>query len=308
MKIFMTLLVRDEDDIIAANLSYHLSRGVDHIIVTDNRSTDGTREILESFVGTGQVTILEEREDDFSQFRWVTRMARLAAEMGADWVINNDADEIWWPLAGDLAAVFEAAPAECGSLVVERTNALPLRVLDGHPFEQMLFRDVQSVNGIGKPLIGKAAHRGKRDVQVEQGNHRALSPSLGPASHAPGMTILHFPYRSYAQFERKISNGGAAYERNAILPESVGSAWRAMYRRLRSGSLHDWYAALPHADDPEVGEWIERGKVVEDRRLANYLQTSGCSCAGGRIDPGDTEGALPDPTQPNETLFGAAWK
>ena len=92
MNLFMTLLVRDEEDIIAANLSYHLSRGVDHVIVTDNRSVDGTREILEEFARLANHAD-RRRGDDFSQYRWVTRMARMAARMGADWVINNDADE-----------------------------------------------------------------------------------------------------------------------------------------------------------------------------------------------------------------------
>jgi hypothetical protein len=274
MKLFMTLLVRDEEDIIAANLSYHLSRGVDHIIVTDNRSVDGTREILEKFARTGRVTVIDERGDDFSQFRWVTRMARLAAEMGADWVINNDADEIWWPFEGDLKTVFGTVPPECGSLIVQRMNALPLRALGGHPFEQMLFREVTSVNGIGQPLPGKMAHRGMGDVEVQQGNHLVLSPSLGPSMDALGMTILHFPYRSYAQYERKIANGGAAYGRNVTLPRTVGSVWREMYDRLRAGALHAWYVTLPHADDPRLGEWIDRGKVVEDSRLADYLRTS----------------------------------
>jgi hypothetical protein len=274
MKLFMTLLVRDEEDIIAANLSYHLSAGVDHIIVTDNRSVDGTHEILKEFTGTGRVTVIDEHEDDFSQFLWVTRMARLAAEMGADWVINSDADEMWWPLEGDLKTVFETAPRECGSLIVQRSNALPVYALGGHPFEQMLFREVKSVNAIGQPLLGKVAHRGIGDVEVQQGNHLAVSSSLGPSMDAPGLTILHFPYRSYAQYERKIANGGAAYARNVTLPRTVGSVWREMYDRLRAGALHAWYVTLPHADDPRLGEWIDRGKVVEDTRLADYLRTS----------------------------------
>jgi hypothetical protein len=42
MKLVLTLLVRDEEDVIATNIAYHLSRGVDHIIVSDNCSLDGT--------------------------------------------------------------------------------------------------------------------------------------------------------------------------------------------------------------------------------------------------------------------------
>ena len=42
----MTLFVRNESDILSANLDYHLSQEVDHIIVMDNRSSDGTSDIL----------------------------------------------------------------------------------------------------------------------------------------------------------------------------------------------------------------------------------------------------------------------
>jgi glycosyl transferase family 2 len=274
VKLFMTLLVRDEEDIIAANIAYHLSRGVDHIIVTDNRSVDGTHAILEEFVRTGRVTLLDERGDNFSQFLWVTRMARAAAEMGADWVINSDADEMWWALQGDLKTELETIPPECGSLIVPRSNVLPLRVLSGHAFERMVFREVESTNTRGQPQPGKAIHRATRDIEVQNGNHTVLSPSLGPSANALGMMIWHFPYRSYAQYEHKIANGGAAMARNMTLPKGIGIHWRDRYERLQAGTLRAWYDALPHADDSGLGEWVARGKVIEDRRLADYLRTA----------------------------------
>ena len=47
MKLAMTLIVRNEADIIEDNLRYHRAQGVDFFIVLDNGSTDGTVEILE---------------------------------------------------------------------------------------------------------------------------------------------------------------------------------------------------------------------------------------------------------------------
>ena len=41
----LTLLVRDEADIVEANLDFHLSRGVDFVIATDNGSVDGSAEV-----------------------------------------------------------------------------------------------------------------------------------------------------------------------------------------------------------------------------------------------------------------------
>jgi hypothetical protein len=272
MKLFMTLLVRDLEDIVAANLAYHLSRGVDHVIVTDNGSADETLAIVEAFARTGRVTLIEEPRDDYDQPAWVTRMAQLAAAMGADWVINCDADELWWPRAGDLKSAFERIPARYGAVIAPRTNMLPLRRLDGHPFERMVFRTVDSVNGLGHPLPGKAAHRAVRDVAVQPGNHHVSSPSLGPAAPAEEILIFHYPHRSYEQMEHKIALGGPAVARNTTVPESVFDVWRELYKRLRAGTLREWYDALPHADDPELDAWLASGEVVRDERLAAYLR------------------------------------
>jgi hypothetical protein len=272
MKLFMTLLVRDLDDIVGANLRYHLGRGVDHVIVTDNGSVDRTRAMLEDFVRTGRVTVIDEPQDDYDQPAWVTRMARAAAEMGADWVINNDADEMWWPLDGDLKSTLERVAPETGSVIVPRMNMLPLRRLRGHPFERMVVGDTASVNGLGERLPGKAAHRAVLDVEVRPGNHRVASPSLGPPAATKELMIFHYPHRSYKQLERKIALGGAAVARNTTAPPSAFDVWRELYERRRAGTLRAWYDALPHGDDPAVEEWIASGDAVRDERLAVYLR------------------------------------
>ena len=75
----MTLLARDEADIVAPWLDFHLNAGADFVVATDNRSQDGTTEVLERYAREGHVHLIREPGDDLRQDEWVTRMARLAA-------------------------------------------------------------------------------------------------------------------------------------------------------------------------------------------------------------------------------------
>jgi len=96
----LTLLVRDEADILGSTVDFHLSAGVDFVIATDHRSVDGSREILERYQRDGVLRLVHEDGEDFDSQAFRTRMARMAAEeYGADWVIGADADEFFWPRA-----------------------------------------------------------------------------------------------------------------------------------------------------------------------------------------------------------------
>ena len=75
----MTLLARDEIDIVDSWLAFHLNAGADIVIATDNRSQDGTTEVLEEYARSGHVHLIREPGEDLRQNEWVTRMARLAA-------------------------------------------------------------------------------------------------------------------------------------------------------------------------------------------------------------------------------------
>jgi hypothetical protein len=267
----MTLLVRDEEDIVESNLEFHYAQGVDFVVATDNGSVDRTPAILEQYARRGRLRLVHEPDDTYAQARWVTRMARMAAtDHGADWVINNDADEFWWPQHGDLRSTLAAVPRRYGVVRAPRVNFLPVDDEAGPFHRRMVVREQSSLNSLGQPLPPKACHRARARVTVAQGNHTVRGWRLRPLPGAPPITILHFPLRAYAQFENKIAKGGAAYERNREVPPGQGRTWRELYRAYRDGRLLDHYRGqVLQPGDAKRG--LAQGRLVEDRRLQRFL-------------------------------------
>ena len=96
-RLIMTLLAKNEDDIVDETIKFHLNSGVDFIIATNNNSTDNTRNILLKYQELGVLELIDEMGENFDQVKWVDRMIRLAIDKyKADWIINVDADEFWY--------------------------------------------------------------------------------------------------------------------------------------------------------------------------------------------------------------------
>ena len=57
-RLVMTLLCRNECDIIAEQITFHLAMGVDFVLATDNCSSDRTPEILEDFQKIGKLRLM----------------------------------------------------------------------------------------------------------------------------------------------------------------------------------------------------------------------------------------------------------
>jgi hypothetical protein len=269
VKVVLTMVVRDEEDILDAVLRFHLETGVDLVLATDHGSGDGTAEILRRYEREGALRRFDEPGGAFAQARWVTRMARLAAvEHGADWVVHADADEFWWSDMGNLPSALAAVPARYGSALVPRTGFRPAPAgAEGLPFHRrMLVREVESRNPLGRPLPPKVCHRAAPAAVVAPGNHRLVEPATEEYLALP-VTILHFPVRSYEQLRRKVLEGAEGLDLDPDGVPSTGSHWRHLRDIERAGRLREWYEAQVAGP----ADAAEGSGLVADRRLERYF-------------------------------------
>jgi hypothetical protein len=302
MRLVMTLLVRDEADVVDAQIAHHLSAGVDFVIATDNRSSDGTTEILERYASEGRLHLIRETGEDLRQSEWVTRMARLAAtDFGADWVVNTDADEFWWPEGESLTDALAAVPAKFGVVRAAWRNFVPRP--DGPIFfaERMTVRYcLPSFHDHPLSTHLKSVHRAVADVRVGRGNHEAFGARLDPLRGWFPFEILHFPVRSLEHCRRKYVTQFVALERNAEkgIPGHMADAYRAYL----AGDLDSFYEPLV-VDDDELGRGLESGTYEIDLRLRDRLRALGF---GDRAQTA-SEGAFGRRSVPETAAFAAEY-
>jgi hypothetical protein len=272
MRVAMTLLVRDEADVVETWLRYHLARGIDLVIATDHRSVDGTSDILRDYERDGRVVVLREGGNVLRQAEWVTRMARLAAvEHAADWVIPSDADEFWWPRVGTLADNLGSVPDRFG---VVRGLMRHFVLRPGvEPFHERMTVRARPTADLTSPYHAqvKIAHRGVADAEVGVGNHDVTGTRLRLVREWFPFEVLHFPIRDEQQLEAK-------FLRRATSPDGQHIV-RAL--DLLAGGGRELLLAEAKGGDPSTG--LRDGSLVEDVRLRDALREL------------DAEGRLPDP-------------
>jgi hypothetical protein len=272
MKLVMTLLVRNEVDVIEANVEYHLSQGVDFVIVTDHGSVDGTSEVLREYERMGVAKVIRDEGEGHHQSNRVTRMAEIARlGHGADWVIHNDADEFWWPSIGDLRDVFSSIPAQFGQIDVRRSNFRPEADGKGPFYSRLVHREATSLNLSGHALEIKVAHRPHPGVVVAPGNHSIRGGDLAAVPAGDVLEIFHFPMRSYKQFEQKVVQIGEAYEQLSGRSPTVGNDQLMLLELHREGKLRGYYDGLI-LDHDALERGLKMGTIVVDRRLEEYMR------------------------------------
>jgi hypothetical protein len=266
VRLIETLVLRDEADIVDAQITHHMNLGVDFVIATDHGSVDGTTDILESYVREGYLHRIAV-EGEMRDGQWRTHMARLAAtQFGADWVINTDADEFWMPRGGTLKELFAAIPEPYG-IVFALSRHFPPRPEDGHNFvERMTVRVSPSV-AINDPTSPyrphlKVAHRADPDINVRHGAHGASSEIWMQLHHWHMCDVLHFPFRGREQWENK----GV---RRARGDSRLGQYVIALLA-TEAGRADERFEALV-VDDGELARGLRDESLALDSRLLDAL-------------------------------------
>lgn len=266
MRIVLTLIVRDEADVVDAQIAFHLNAGVDFVLALDHESRDGTTEILERYARAGVLRRLDGK-GPFREAEWRTMLARLAAtDHAADWVINADADQFWWPRAGTMREALADVPSSYGLVRCFDRVFVP-RPGDGSHFaERMVYRFMSHVPlnipwSTYRPLP-RVLHRADPGISVSRGSHRVSATPLVPFPSWSPVEALHFPWRSEEQMSQKA----------AARSVREGGGYHDLARQaLEQSAVESHYASLA-VDDGAVSHGLETGCLVRDTRVRDVLR------------------------------------
>jgi len=286
------LVARNEADIIRTNVLYHLSLGLDRLLVVDNGSTDGTDRVLRELGKDPRVRWTRD-EGLFYHGQIATELAREAYREGADWVVPIDADEFWLAPDGNFRGVLEES--EAGALRARLLNFFQRREQRESAPDALLYmtrrirepvvtergkrklaRELVESHKISKLEIElkKWVSRPTADIEIVFGNHK-VEGVAGLKRESHEIVCLHAPIRSRARLDGKAAVG----ERSEETGSDPNQGWHVKrWRRLRDeGRLEQEWAANSYS-----GEFLDvygvRRKTVFDPTLrdavAPFLENS----------------------------------
>jgi len=223
--IWAVAMVRNERRTVGRVIRHLLAEGVDHVLVADNLSVDGTHRILDRLAASLPVTVVDDPDPAFRQAEKMTELARRAGRSGADWIVPFDGDELWVNTAGTLREALDGLDAD---VVVARwlQHYAPPFPLRRDPFRSMAWRDAEP------DLLPKVAFRYRDGVELAMGSHAVSSPE--PLRHRDSETVeVHnYRYRSFPHMLAKSRQG----RRAVLLADEAGTTcWHWRLHGGRSG-------------------------------------------------------------------------
>ncbi len=275
MRIVALMAAYNEEDIIARCIGHLVEQGIE-VHLLDNASTDATAAEAGAFLGHGLLAIesLPRPGGHFSLDAILRRKQTLAAELAADWFINQDADEFREsPWAGcDLKQGIE---------LVDRLgyNAIDFEVLNFWPTHDLFERgdDLQSsftryeAGGTFDRLQIRCWKKPAASLDlVSSGGHEAAFP--GRRVFPIRFLLRHYPVRGQAHGERKIEKE----RRAAFAPDERKRGWHVQYDGVKPGQsfLRDPASLLAY--DPELARVAvalrHRGVEELERQLAEEVR------------------------------------
>ena len=264
MNIVAIISVRDEVELISANINYHLSIGFKGIVVADILSSDGTSQKLDNYKGNPKVSIIKAPSQDYEIFDWRKVLVDIAKQnYQPDYISHIDADEfLYSPKLENLDSVAFTHD----QLTIKRFNCLAgmekdfaaptcMRDMDHltvarYPtptaFDQR--NNSEPADWLFTSVGPKLICRSDRLDRFIGGSHSAVDQAgqvlQGTTSNS--FFFIHFPFTTYERFLRKVKNVSNMVDMLAdrITNEAYAYHWRRWARLYREGgdiAIHEEY-------------------------------------------------------------------
>jgi glycosyltransferase involved in cell wall biosynthesis len=280
-KLVLTLLVKNEADIIVDNIFFHYAKGVDFIIVSDNGSDDGTLEILKKLESDGLIKLL--RREGYQQHHIVNEMGEIAVkDYAATILIHSDADEFWTP-TDERSLKRKFQQFNQSAVLVDRKDVLPTPTAKDDEFPQpdmniimkhLKSDDVQKASKQQSlflfelpPKVMFSVREGIKSVGI--GNHLLDNADSGQLTN--DIIIYHFPFKSVRRFEEKVVAAGQVLDTMKTAKDTFWH-WKRWYAQYKKGKL-DQEVDLLIPDLSKI-KGISYEKFDYQQRVVNCIKQS----------------------------------
>jgi len=308
----LTISTINDADVLDLFVRYHFDQGVDAIVAIDMGSDDGTLDILRQYEKSSNLFLIDvDREQNRERSDRRNRMLRYCEDtLGVQWTMSADPDEFWYCPNGNLRDIVEGIGKRGADMMLCRRynliNAHPGQALLTEPkFNYAPFRysvrkpyipSLQEKEALEIPLpwvlceIGpKVILRAGSARTIQVGAHGASGDTELSRAKPKHISVLHFPLRSYKQFEGKVVKAAEFVAANRLAGNDAWH-WRRWIRMLENGQLEQEYRASSFAKQ-QIERWLETGAIalengLQDRlRRVSTLSTQGyaVSSSSGRL-------------------------
>lgn len=277
--LIMTLVVRNEDDIIEQNIRFHKAMGVDGFIVLSHNSTDETNTILHKLKDEGLVLEIVFKDGVAHEHsKWVSELIKIAkSKYNAKWVINADADEFYYSNSLNLKTSIKMCE-KANIIWVDSIFLFPEH--SGHFFDATYFvtRPLQrfeaQMNNILNDSIfsefiesqgcTKVIHKTFGFRKIEDGNHDVKLFCQNKVQSAD-IRLYHYHIRNYEGLKRKIKRWSSSIY---VLPKDQGMHMRILVDAYKEDRLIELFYEKYTLNKNAL---IEMGVISHDPSVKNFL-------------------------------------